>query len=120
MQSSAETVDDYVAHVDEEWRPVVERLRAACREQLHGYREVMAYGMPTYEVGGRLEIAFARQVRYLSLYVAKQDVLDAQRGRLQALNMGKGCVRFRRPDQVDWTVIDTLLRETVFSAEPPC
>ena len=120
MQSTAGNVDDYVAGVDEQWRPAVERLRTSCLEQLRGYREVMAFGMPTYEVEGRFEIGFARQVRYLSLYIAKQGVLDAHRGQLRGLSLGKGCIRFRHPEQVDWSHVDALLRETVASTERPC
>jgi uncharacterized protein YdhG (YjbR/CyaY superfamily) len=62
MKSSAATVGEYVAQVEEAWSSVVERLRAACQEHLHGYDEVMAYGMPTYQFGGLSEVAFAKQV----------------------------------------------------------
>ena len=120
MKSTADNVDDYVARLDEEWRDTAERLRATCLEQLHGYHEVMAYGMPTYEVGGHQEVGFARQVKYFSLYIAKKGVLDAHRGQLRNLSLGKGCIRFQRPDQFDWPLIEALLRETVVSAERPC
>ena len=120
MKSTAESVDDYVAQVDERWRPTVEHLRSSCLEHLGGYQEVMAYGMPTYMLDGEVEVGFARQVKYLSLYIAKKGVLDAHRDQLQNLSLGKGCIRFQRPDQVDWSVIEVLLRETVVSVERPC
>jgi uncharacterized protein YdhG (YjbR/CyaY superfamily) len=113
-------VDDYIAQVDGPWRAPIERLRAACQERLHGYQELMSYGMPTYTVGGEPEIAFAKQVQYLSLYIMKKGVLDAHRGDLRDLSLGKGCVRYRRPDQIDWPVVELLLKETVQSTESPC
>ena len=61
VQSAAATVDEYVAGVDGPWLPVVERLRDLCRERLPGYDEVIAYGMPTYQLDGRTEVGFARQ-----------------------------------------------------------
>ena len=120
MKSTAENVDDYVAHVDGLWRPVVERLRSTCLEHLGGYEEVMAYGMPTYLSDGEVEVGFARQVRYLSFYIAKKGVLDARRGEFHDLSLGKGCIRFTRPEQVDWSLIEVLLRDTVTSVERPC
>jgi hypothetical protein len=65
MKSPAVSVDGYVAQVEGDRRPVVERLRSACRERFEGYDEVMAYGMPTYQLEGRSEVGFARQGRYL-------------------------------------------------------
>ena len=111
---------DYVSQVDEIWRPTVERLRSCCLEHLRGYRELMSYGMPTYEVEGRPEVAFARQVRYLSLYIMKKGVLDARRAELSDLGVGKGCIRFQRPDQVNWSLVESLLQESADSSESPC
>jgi len=45
---------------------------------------------------GIAEIAWASQKRYISLYVLRADVLDAHRGQLAGLDVGKGCIRYRR------------------------
>ncbi len=120
MRSEATDVADYVSHLDEIWRPTVERLRVSCLEHLLGSCELMAYGMPTYEIEGRPLIAFARQVRFLSLYVMKKGVLDAYRSELADLSVGKGCIRFQRPEQINWTLVESLLRESADSRELPC
>jgi uncharacterized protein YdhG (YjbR/CyaY superfamily) len=72
----------------------------------------MAYGMPAYSRDGELEVGFAKQARYLSLYILKQPVLDAHRSQLSGLSLGKGCIRFRRPEQIDWEIVASLLSET--------
>jgi uncharacterized protein YdhG (YjbR/CyaY superfamily) len=120
MKSSAAEVQDYVDNVDADWRPIVQQLRALCKEHLTGYQETMTYGMPTYKLNGRPEAAFARQVKYFSLYIMKEEVLDAHRPDLRGLSLGKGCVRYRRPDQIDWAVVRTLLKETNASAARAC
>ena len=120
MRSEVTDVADYVSNVDEIWRPTVERFRVSCLEHLHDSRELMAYGMPTYEIEGRPVIAFARQVKHLSLYVMKKGVLDAHRSELANLSLGKGCVRFQRPEQINWTLVESLLRESADSKELPC
>ena len=120
MKSDATDVDGYLDGVDVRWRGTLERLRAECLDRLVGYDEVIAYGMPAYARDGAVEIGFARQARYLSLYVLKQGVLDAHRGELSSFSLGKGCVRFTRPDSIDWPVVRALLDDTARSDEAPC
>ncbi len=120
MKSSASDVGHYVADIDADWRPAAEQLRAACRQYLTVYQEEMAYGMPTYKLNGQAEVAFAKQVKYFSLYIMKEEVLDAHRDDLQGLSLGKGCIRYQRPDQIDWAMIGTLLRETKTRAVRVC
>ena len=119
-QSDATSVQEYIESVDEDWRPIVLRIREICLERLVGCDEVMAYGMPTYQESGRVTIGFARQKRYLSLYVSKQGVLDEHRRSLLGVSLGKGCVRFTRPQQVDFAVIEELIEASARSQEPPC
>lgn len=113
-------MDDYIEQSDDDWRPALTRLRTICLERLTGHVEKMAYGMPTYFASDRPEVAFAKQVKYLSLYIMKSDVIDAHRTDLVGLDVGKGCVRFRRHDQIDWALVDTLIRDSGHSPSAPC
>jgi hypothetical protein len=42
------------------------------------------------------------------------------RHRLTGLNVGKGCIRDRRPDQIDVAVVDDMLRAIEASTGPVC
>ncbi len=64
--------------------------------KLDGYVEVIDYRMPSYRRDGVTEVSFAKQARYLSLYLLKKPVLDAHRAALAGLDVGKGCLRYRR------------------------
>jgi uncharacterized protein YdhG (YjbR/CyaY superfamily) len=107
VQSSAEDVDGYLAEVAEGRRGVLTRLRQLCRSELKGFDEVMAYGMPAYERDGVAEIAFASQKQYVSFYLMRSDVREAFSGRLAAQDMGKGCLRFRKPESIDFELVET-------------
>jgi uncharacterized protein YdhG (YjbR/CyaY superfamily) len=120
MKSTAKNVATYIAEQPEEWQSTLRKLRAACRSGLSGYTEGMAYGTPSYQRGAEVEVSFARQARYLSLYILKQPVFDAHRAELHGLSVGKGCVRVRRPDDVDWEVVSALLAETCTSRSGIC
>lgn len=116
---SAETVDDYIAQAPEERRHMLERLRDECRDRLAGFEEGIDYRMPSYRRDGVVELCFASQSRYISLYV-EPDVLDAHRDRLAGLNLGKSCVRYRDPDDVDWDVVASMLDATAATRGPVC
>jgi uncharacterized protein YdhG (YjbR/CyaY superfamily) len=120
MRSAAGTVASYIGEQPEDWQPTLRKLRAACRRTLAGFTEDMAYGMPSYSRAGQVEVAFAKQAKYLSLYILKQPVFDAHRGDLSGLSLGKGCIRYRRPDQIDWTIVTSLLSETHGSIADIC
>ncbi|MET8825324.1 DUF1801 domain-containing protein [Streptomyces sp. NPDC004610] len=123
VRSTAETVDAYLDGLDEardDRRAALTRLRALCRAELTGFREVMAYGMPAYERDGVAEIAFAAQRQYLSLYLMRPDVRDAFAERLAGQDMGKGCLRFRRPERIDYDLVRDLLRATAAAPGPVC
>jgi uncharacterized protein YdhG (YjbR/CyaY superfamily) len=120
MKSQAATVDEYISEQPQEWQPVLRKLRAACLRCLPGYTEDMAYGMPSYDRSGLTEVGFGKQAQYLSLYILKQPVFDAHRAALAGLSLGKGCVRYRRPGQIDWNVVSSLLEATQASADPIC
>lgn len=110
MQSTATTVDEYLETVPPERREALDRLRQLCRENLPGYEESMQYGMPSYSKDGTVEISFNSQKNYISFYVVKQDVMDRYRDQLQ--DCGKSCIRYRKPDQIDFEVVEKLLEGT--------
>ena len=120
MRSTAPDVPTYLQHVPVERVACLSELRQLCLDILHEYEERMDYGMPCYKKNGTVEVAFASQKHYIALYIAKQGVVDAHRGELNGLSVGKGCIRYPKPDRVDFTVIAKLLKATRDSPEQAC
>jgi uncharacterized protein YdhG (YjbR/CyaY superfamily) len=120
MQSKAATVDAYIEEAPAERREALLRLRSLCLECLRGFEERMEYGMPSYRRNGVDEVGFASQKRYLSLYILKQDVLDAHRAELVGISVGKGCIRYTKMEKIDFDLVRRMLEETYASAGPVC
>lgn len=120
MTSNATDVQSYLEQVPAERRAAIEKLRSLCQQNLTGYQECMEYGMPCYKRNGMLEVSFASQKQYIALYVMKQDVVDEFRRELSASSIGKGCIRFSKPDRMDFEVLQRLLQRTVESKSTPC
>ena len=120
VQSKASTVDEYIAEAPAERRDALARVREIARRQLGGFEERMQYGMPCYYRDGRCEFAFASQKQYIALYLTKPDVHAKNAEALKDLDCGKGCIRFRKPAEIEFALVETLLRDSAESGEPPC
>ena len=120
MQSKAKDVTIYLQEADTERQESLSRLRELCREVLTGYEEGMDYGMPSYKKDGKIEVGFANQKNYISLYILKEDVVEQNRSALKGLNVGKGCIRYSSPRKMDMEVIRKLLLDTVLSENIAC
>ncbi len=116
MISKAPNVDAYVAEVSAERREAIENLRNLILQNLPGVEECIEFGMPCYKRKGAIEISFASQKQYIALYV-NPALTNEFRDALGAASIGKSCIRFTRPEQMDFTVLEQLLRK-VADAEP--
>lgn len=113
-------VDDYLATAPPARQQALKELREACLDLLPGFSESMRYGMPSYERESEVEIAFASQKQYISFYVLRTDVLEVHRPRLDELDVGEGCIRFRRPEQIDLDVVHSILKMNALTTGEIC
>lgn len=107
MQSKASTVAAYIAELPEPRRKVMTELLSLCRRVLVDFEEGMEYGMPYYKRGG-LAVGVASQKNYVSVYGLRKQVLETG-ARLDGAKIGKGCINFTKPEQIDLKVIEKLL-----------
>jgi uncharacterized protein YdhG (YjbR/CyaY superfamily) len=122
MQSTAKSVSSYLQQVPEERQETVAKLRQLCLDVLESYQEGMDYGMPCYKKNGTVEVAFASQKNYISLYILKQDVMEAHKNLLnvKGVSLGKGCIRYSKPEKIDFEVVKKLLVGTLESSSEIC
>jgi uncharacterized protein YdhG (YjbR/CyaY superfamily) len=122
MQSKAADVPGYLKEVPPDRAEALNQLRQLCLETLVGYQESMRYGMPCYTRQGdsEPEIAFASQKNHISLYVLKQEVMQANQELLEGASLGKGCIRYSRPSKIDFDVVKKILMESYRSGAEIC
>jgi uncharacterized protein YdhG (YjbR/CyaY superfamily) len=122
MQSKASTVDQYLLEIPEERKAVLMRLRELCRKHLKGFEEIMRYGGPIYMRNGVAEVGFASRKHFIGLYILRTDVMKAHRGLLniKGVSLGKGAIRYSKPDTIDFKVVESMLKVTVASKGEVC
>ena len=122
MKSKSVSVDAYLEEVPTERKDALSKLRDLCRATLKGFDESMEYGMPSYSRNGEVEVAFASQKKTISLYILKQDVMDAYKDKVtgKGINFGNGCIRYSKSERIDFDVVEKMLVATEKSDAPIC
>jgi hypothetical protein len=131
MQSDTTTVEDYLAGLPADRRPVIEAVREVVLAHLPaGFEELVQYGMLSYVVplerypdtynGQPLAVvSLADQKRYMSIYLMGVYGDEGTEAYLRAhwppdlrLDMGKSCVRFKRLDDLPLDLIGQVIART--------
>lgn len=120
MQSKAATVDEYLKEVPADRLEALKQIRKLFLQELKGYKEIMRYGGPCYEKNNIIEAGFASQKHFIGVYILKQDVMEKYKCELKGVSIGKGCIRFTKPEKIDFTVVQKMLAGTFRSKNPVC
>ena len=130
--SNAATVEEYLLEQTPERREAMETMRKLILDNLPpGFEEVMQYGMiayviplerypVTYNKQALQNVALASQKNYMSVYLMNVygDQETAQwfeeefRASGKKLNMGKCCVRFKKPEDLPLDLIGQAVART--------
>jgi uncharacterized protein YdhG (YjbR/CyaY superfamily) len=132
VRSDANTVEQYLAELPDDWRAEVEIVRDMVLANLpEGYVETMRWGMITYEVpldiypdtyNGQplMFLALAAQKRHLALYLTNVAFVPGGEERFKAryletgkkFDMGRSCLRFKTADDLATDLVAETIRST--------
>lgn len=132
MQSKAATIKEYINEAPEDRQSALEQLRKVISKNLpKGFKEAMGYGMPGFVVPHSIYpagyhcspelplpfVSFASQKNFIAVYhmglYADPKLLkwfvDEYSARVPGkLDMGKSCIRFKKPEQIPFELIGEL------------
>lgn len=135
MTSTAKSPAEYIALLPDDRKAAVQKLRDTIVKNLpKGFEEVMAYGMIAfvvphskypkgYHCDPKLPLQFAclaSQKNYIAFHhmglYADKVLLnwfteEYPKYSKTKLDMGKGCVRFKKPDQIPYELIGALMKK---------
>ncbi len=132
MQIQAATPDEYIEKIPEDRQEAMSKLRSVIKENLPAqFQETMSYGMIGYVIPHSIYPAgyhctpelplpfmnIANQKNFIGVYhmgiYADKELLDwfvsefPKHSKLK-LDMGKSCIRFKKPDQIPFELIGKL------------
>ncbi|MCE3258877.1 MAG: hypothetical protein K0S12_518 [Bacteroidetes bacterium] len=132
MQSSAKTPDEYFDSLPEDRKAAMTELRKQIKKNLpKGFKEAMGYGMVGYVVPHSLYpngyhcdpkqplpfLGMASQKNFIAVYhmgvyadpkLLKWFTSEFPKHSKTKLDMGKSCIRFKKPDQIPFKLIGEL------------
>lgn len=135
MKIEANSPDEYVKNIPEDRQEGFSRLRSTIQSNLpQGFEETMSYGMIGYVVPHRiypngyhcdpkLPLPFmniASQKNFIAFYhsgiysdpkILDWFVKEFPKHSPYKLDMGKSCVRFKKPDHIPFELIEELVKK---------
>ena len=132
MQSKAPTPDAYIAEMPEERQKAFSKLRSVIKKNIpKGFKETMGYGMMGYCVPHSIYPAgyhcnpkdplpfmgLASQKNFIAVYhmgiyadpaLLKWFVSAHAKASPKKLDMGKSCIRYKKPDDIPFELIGEL------------
>lgn len=135
MQSKAKTVADYLKEIPKERQEAFNKLRDTIVKNIpKGFSEGMGYGMMGYSVPHSIYPAgyhctpelplpfagIASQKNFIAFYhmgvyadpeLLKWFVAEYPKHCKSKLDMGKSCVRFKKPDDIPFKLIGELMKK---------
>jgi len=134
MQSKATTIEQYLAELTEDRKPIITKLRQIILDNLpEGFKEEMSYGMLGYVVPHSLFpsgyhcdpklplpfISLASQKTHIGFYhmgvYANEELLnwfttEYEKTDIKVkLNMGKSCIRFKKEAHIPYELLGRLV-----------
>jgi uncharacterized protein YdhG (YjbR/CyaY superfamily) len=135
MTSKAATPDQYIKELPADRKELVTQLRNTISKNIpKGFKEVMSYGMigwvvphelypPGYHCDHLLPLPFvniASQKNFIALYhmgiysnpeLLKWFTAEYAKQGLSKLDMGKSCIRFKKPGDIPYKLIGELMKK---------
>jgi len=132
MQLKAKTVEEYMAELPEDRKKTMEQLRKVIKKNLpKGFKETMSYGMIGYVVPHSKYPAgyhckpedplpflnIASQKNFIAIYhmcvysdeqLHKWFANEHAKISTKKLDMGKSCIRYKKPDDIPYELIGEL------------
>lgn len=139
MQSTAASIKEYINEAPEDRQSALEQLRKVISKNLpKGFKEAMCYGMPGFVVPHSLYpagyhcspelplpfVSFASQKNFIAVYhmglyaypkLLKWFVAEYSARVTGKLDMGKSCIRFKKPEQIPFDLIGELCTKMTVS-----
>ncbi len=144
MTSAAKTPEEYIGSLPEERKEAVRKLRQTILDNIpEGFAEIIGYGMIGYVVphsiypkgyhcDPKLPLGFANLgsqknfivLHHMGLYgnpkLLEWFVGEYPKHSKLKLDMGKGCVRFKKMDQIPYDLIGELMRKVTVNEWIEC
>ncbi|MCC6382668.1 MAG: DUF1801 domain-containing protein [Dehalococcoidia bacterium] len=102
--AASRNVDEFIAGYAPAVQEILQAIRAVVREEVPEAEEAIAYGIPTFRLGGKNLVHFSAFARHVGFYPAPTGIA-AFREELAAYKSAKGSVQFPLDQPIPYALI---------------
>ncbi|MEP1097378.1 MAG: DUF1801 domain-containing protein [Cyclobacteriaceae bacterium] len=114
MQYEAKTPKEYMDGLEDDWRKEkVGELRQMILSKDEGIVEDINYKMLCYRDSKGIFFHLNAQKNYVSLYMGDASKVDQTGDLLEGIDVGKGCLRFKKSTKISDTRLDEFISKTI-------
>ena len=114
MQYDVNSPNEYIAALEDDWRKEkLLNLRSIIKTKAPNIVEGIEYKMLSYSDGQGTVFHLNAQKNYVSLYVGNAEKIDPEGKLLEGIDVGKGCIRFKKPVNISDTLIEEFISRTI-------
>ena len=114
MRYDASTPNEYLDQLEDDWRKTkLQELRAVIQTEAPKLKEGINYRMLSYGDEKGVVFHLTAQRQYVSLYVGDANKVDPDGSLLADIDVGKGCIRFKKSVDVDKTRIADFIKRSI-------
>jgi uncharacterized protein YdhG (YjbR/CyaY superfamily) len=108
MTKAPTSIDEYLASVDPEFRPLLRSVRRTIRAAAPKATESISYGIPTYKQDGQRVIYFSAAAKHCAIHMIRKADLD-EAVRL-GFGIGRGSIRFTPDHPVPARLVTRIVK----------
>jgi uncharacterized protein YdhG (YjbR/CyaY superfamily) len=114
MQYDAKTPTDYMKLLEPDWRrDKLKEIRALIKKHGPELKEGIKYGCLSYSDGKGHGFALNAQKSSVNFYVGTAKKIDPDGKLLAGLDVGKGCIRFKKTKVIAETGIEEFIKRAM-------
>lgn len=114
MTYDVKTPQEYLENLEADWRKEkLQNLRSLILQQAPDIQEFIQYKMLAYGDESLSVFHLNAQRNYVSLYVGDVKKIEHSEELLNGLNLGKGCIRFKKSTIISDTRIDEFIAKMI-------
>ena len=93
MSVRPKSIDDYLAALDDDQRAALEKLRKAIHAAAPKANECISYGIPAFQLNGRMLVYFGAATNHCSFYPGAFPLVACKK-EIKKYDTSKGTIRF--------------------------
>ncbi len=116
LNKPAANIDEFIASYPPSTQRILKQLRTTIHRAHKGFEEAMAYGIPTFRLGGKNVVHFSGYEKHIGLYPGAAGITKFM-PEFKGYNTSKGTVQFPIEDPLPLDLITRIVRWCASEAE---